>query len=199
MCCCSLILYHNNWKLPTDLMRWLLQFTRFKGLSFWLESGYSVAGCFFLNLIFLDFIMLTRLPSPCFYSSSCETSSLLITFPRSSISSAFSLPEGKMMSYFGIVPEGHLLDIPNAFLGVLYYTYWLALRPMFPVPLTTAISTLAMMSSVFLAYKLLVLQELCLLCLSTHLINLRLVLRAYADYSKSKEPTIKEPPKIKRI
>jgi len=128
------------------------------------------------------------------FSALCDIESI-----GASCSSAFSLPEGKMMSYFGIVPEGHLLDIPNAFLGVLYYTYWLALRPMFPVPLTTAISTLAMMSSVFLAYKLLVLQELCLLCLSTHLINLRLVLRAYVDYSKSKEPTIKEPPKIKRI
>ena len=112
------------------------------------------------------------------------------------------MPEGKLVSYFGIVAEGHLLDVPNAFIGLVYYTYWLALRPIFPAPLTAMVSTLAMMASFFLAYKLLVLHELCILCWSTHIINLRLLLRAYVtvgEGSKSKEPVIKEPPKIKRI
>lgn len=125
-----------------------------------------------------------------------------ITHLLCTISSAFALPEGKLVSYFGIVPEGHLLDVPNAFIGLVYYTYWLLLRPLFPAPLTAMVSTLAMMASLFLAYKLLILQELCLLCWSTHLINFRLLLRAYTklgEGSLSNEPAIKEPPKIKRI
>lgn len=32
-------------------------------------------------------------------------------------SNVFQLPEGRMLSYFGIVPEGSLLDVPNAALG----------------------------------------------------------------------------------
>uniref|UniRef100_A0A7S1BEW5 Uncharacterized protein n=1 Tax=Corethron hystrix TaxID=216773 RepID=A0A7S1BEW5_9STRA len=30
-----------------------------------------------------------------------------------SCSSTFNLPQGKLLSYFGIVPSGHLLDVPN--------------------------------------------------------------------------------------
>eukprot|EP00339_Tiarina_fusa_P008251 CAMPEP_0116998542 /NCGR_PEP_ID=MMETSP0472-20121206/1575_1 /TAXON_ID=693140 ORGANISM="Tiarina fusus, Strain LIS" /NCGR_SAMPLE_ID=MMETSP0472 /ASSEMBLY_ACC=CAM_ASM_000603 /LENGTH=90 /DNA_ID=CAMNT_0004697721 /DNA_START=39 /DNA_END=308 /DNA_ORIENTATION=+ len=41
-----------------------------------------------------------------------------------SCSAVFQLPEGRMLSYFGIVPDGHMLDVPNAVLGVLYYTIW---------------------------------------------------------------------------
>lgn len=114
------------------------------------------------------------------------------------------MPEGHLVSYLGIVEEGHWLDIPNPLIGLIYYTYWLVVRPMPLVPpvLTALISTLAMMASVFLAYKLLVLHELCVLCWSTHAINLRLIIRAYAqlgEKSVSTETVLKEPPKIKRI
>ena len=33
-------------------------------------------------------------------------------------SNVFQLPEGRMLSYFGIVPEGSILDVPNAALGM---------------------------------------------------------------------------------
>jgi len=133
------------------------------------------------------------------FSALCDIESI-----GASCSSAFSLPEGHIVSYIGIVEEGHWLDIPNPLIGLIYYTYWLVVRPMPPIPssLTAMISTLAMMASVFLAYKLLVLHELCLLCWSTHVINLRLIIRAYArlgEKPKSTEPVLKEPPKIKRI
>jgi uncharacterized membrane protein len=99
-----------------------------------------------------------------------------------------------MVSYFRIVPEGHWLDIPNPLIGLIYYTYWLLLMPVFPNELTVGISSLAMMSSIFLAYKLLILNELCLLCWSTHLINARLLWSAYSSLLKSKESG-----KVKRV
>jgi hypothetical protein len=37
-------------------------------------------------------------------------------------SNVFQLPEGRMLSYFGIVPEGSLLDVPNAALGAYLET-----------------------------------------------------------------------------
>jgi uncharacterized membrane protein len=89
-----------------------------------------------------------------------------------------------------------LLDVPNPVLGLIYYSYWLILRSAFPKEMTTLISTLAMMSSVFLAYKLLVLKELCLLCWTTHAINARLIWSAYSALgTKSSNETAK----VKRV
>jgi len=126
-----------------------------------------------------------------------------------SCSSAFAMPEGHIVSYLGIVAEGHLLDLPNPLIGLIYYAYWLVLRPLPLVPptVTVAISTLAMMASIFLAWRLLVLGELCVLCWSTHAINLRLVIDAYRrlllpkeeEQPPATEPALKGPPKIKRI
>ena len=36
-------------------------------------------------------------------------------------SNVFQLPEGRMLTFFGIVPEGSLLDVPNAALGTYLY------------------------------------------------------------------------------
>ena len=86
-------------------------------------------------------------------------------------SAVFALPEGRMVSYLGIVPKGSILDIPNGLLGVLFYAYRLFLADIFP-PLTQVATALSFMSSVFLAYKLFfVLGDLCVLCLSIHVIN----------------------------
>lgn len=97
-----------------------------------------------------------------------------------SCSSVFVLPEGRMLSYFGLVPHGSLLDVPNAVLGFLYYTYIL-LRPVLPYPLNSLGFTLfansaAMTSSVWLAYQLTQLRELCILCWTTHVLNFSLLL-----------------------
>jgi hypothetical protein len=109
------------------------------------------------------------------YRSLCDIEAL-----GASCSATFALPEGRMLSYFGLVKEGSPLDVPNALLGVLFYSYVLfsdnvgaALRP--PGGLTLFAASLAMSSSVFLAYKLMVLRKLCLLCLTTHVINLVLI------------------------
>ncbi len=82
-------------------------------------------------------------------------------------SKTFSLPEGKLLSYFGIVPSGHTLDLPNATLGSVFYAQLLLLRQ----PIRVFVCA-AMMTSIFLAYQLtFVLGDLCILCWSTHVIN----------------------------
>ena len=89
-----------------------------------------------------------------------------------SCSNVFSLPEGRMLSYFGIVPEHSIFDVPNAALGLIHYMYLLTLRPFLPPSLTYFMIVMAFASTVFLAYQLtFVLFELCILCWTTHVIN----------------------------
>jgi vitamin-K-epoxide reductase (warfarin-sensitive) len=89
-----------------------------------------------------------------------------------SCSNVFTLPEGRMLSYFGLVPEHSLLDLPNAALGTIHYLYLLLLSQYMPKPLTQFMIVMAFASTIFLAYQLtFVLFELCILCWSTHVIN----------------------------
>ena len=106
-----------------------------------------------------------------------------------------------MLSYFGLVEEGHVLDVPNAAIGLVYYTYWLLLMPSFPKMLTCGVSSLAMMASVFLACRLLILKELCILCWTTHVINARLLWSAVVGVTKDKSSSSSSsgPAKIKRV
>jgi hypothetical protein len=109
------------------------------------------------------------------YRSLCDIESL-----GASCSATFALPEGRMLSYFGLVPAESPLDVPNALLGALYYAYVLlyslnVTASVFPPALTFAASCMAMSSSLFLAYKLLVLKKLCLLCWTTHVLNFLLI------------------------
>lgn len=107
-----------------------------------------------------------------------------------------------MLSLFGIVPKGSVLDVPNAALGLVYYTLWLLVLPRLPRVLTLVVSSLALSSSVFLATQLLILNELCLLCWSTHVINTRLWFSAMAQmgYLGTNPNTIKgKEKKVKRV
>ena len=88
-----------------------------------------------------------------------------------SCSKVFTLPQGKLLSYFGIIPRGHVLDVPNAMLGVFFYAQQLLL-PVLPSTLNKLIVSAAFASTVFLAIQLtFVLGDLCILCWSTHIIN----------------------------
>ena len=109
------------------------------------------------------------------YKSLCDIEAL-----GASCSATFALPEGRMLSYFGLVAEKSPLDVANAVLGALYYTYVMLYSmqitsSIFPLGLTFFANTMAMASSVFLAYKLLVLKKLCLLCWTTHVLNFSLI------------------------
>ena len=109
------------------------------------------------------------------YKSLCDIEAL-----GASCSATFALPEGRMLSFLGLVPETSILDVPNAFLGALYYSYVILYSmeitsSVFPLRLTFFANCMAMASSVFLAYKLLVLKKLCLLCWTTHVLNFSLI------------------------
>jgi vitamin-K-epoxide reductase (warfarin-sensitive) len=87
-----------------------------------------------------------------------------------------------------------MFDLPNAALGVLYYSYIILFLQM-PIRQLGIIHKLmasaAMASSLFLAYQLtFVLRELCVLCWSTHVVNTilfyNIVLKEKASASKQK-------------
>lgn len=104
-------------------------------------------------------------------SSSFNSSDLVVPFIRHA-SQVFQLPQGRMLTYFGLVPEGSVLDVPNAVLGSIFYFYMLVFSSYAPREVTYFMTLAAFASSVFLAYQLtFVVKELCLLCWSTHVIN----------------------------
>ena len=83
-----------------------------------------------------------------------------------------------MLSYFSLVPKGSPLDVPNAVLGALYYTFVILYDvKALPLPLgvTFFATCMAMSSSIFLACKLIILKKLCLLCWTTHVLNFLLI------------------------
>ncbi len=118
---------------------------------------------------------------------------------RRQCSDVFQLPESRMLTYFGIVPHGSLLDVPNAALGLVYYTMWLLVIPKLPSKLVSFIATLALASSVWLAIRLVILSELCLLCWSTHVINVRLWWCAYSNLNLFGVTTTPKEKTIKRV
>jgi len=89
-----------------------------------------------------------------------------------SCSAVFALPEGHLLSYFGLVERHSHWDIPNALIGCFYYIYMLALSGMFPLLLTKTAASMAFLTTIFLAYQLtFTVQELCLVCWTTHVLN----------------------------
>lgn len=120
----------------------------------------------------------------------------LLLFPKNYYSSAvFTLPVGKMLSYLGLVEHDSLFDLPNAALGILYYS-WILLFIDMPIPVIQSIihpimASGAMASSLFLAYQLtFVLKELCVLCWTTHVINTILFYRLVIARPLRKRPSI---------
>lgn len=107
-----------------------------------------------------------------------------------SCSAVFALPEGKMLSFFGIVPHGHFLDLPNGFLGMLFYLYTFIRnivggKPfLFSSYVSLCITSCAFASSLFLGHKLYIIKELCVVCITTHVINTTLIFRAFREVLK---------------
>ena len=63
------------------------------------------------------------------YKAACDIESLGV-----SCSKVFKSKYGRMMSYFGVVPNGHALDQPNAVLGIAFYGIALLLPKMKFIP-----------------------------------------------------------------
>lgn len=107
-----------------------------------------------------------------------------------SCSKVFTLPIGHMVSYFRIVPKGHILDVPNAMIGAVFYTIQILIYLSLLIsnilhdgkkvnklialliiinPVTVSC---AMIASILLAFHLtFIVYDLCILCWSTHIIN----------------------------
>ena len=107
------------------------------------------------------------------YKAACDIESLGV-----SCSKVFKSKYGRMMSYFGVVPNGHALDQPNAVLGIAFYGIALLLPKMKFIP--KGVRTLGMWlascvscaSSAWLGYILVnVLHDICIVCVSTYVVN----------------------------
>ena len=104
-----------------------------------------------------------------------------------------------IISIFSQVPKGSVFDIPNGILGMLFYTYVL-LRcsnimkssSLFLLDrrINAVICSLALASSIFLARKLYMIKEICIVCLSTHVINTTIFLRAMREVLKKKKDKV---------
>lgn len=113
-----------------------------------------------------------------------------------SCSKVFNSKYGRMMSYFGIVPNGHTLDVPNAALGILFYSCVFILPYLKPIPkqakkvLLMLAATLSCATSAFLGYILVtVLKDLCLVCTSTYVVNFFIFVLAARDLCAGKDHT----------
>ena len=86
-----------------------------------------------------------------------------------------------MLSYFGIVPKGFVLDLPNAALGMVFYTAALVHDAVIGSLLGCgsraarwvmfAASLLSIGASTFLIYTLIAMNDFCVVCAATHVIN----------------------------
>ncbi len=86
-----------------------------------------------------------------------------------SCSKVFKSKYGKMLSLFGIIPKGHLLDQPNAALGIIFYGCAFILPFLRKIPrgvrvtLMLAASTLSCAVSCYLGYVLaVILKDFCI-------------------------------------
>jgi vitamin-K-epoxide reductase (warfarin-sensitive) len=132
-----------------------------------------------LYAVFVEYKMESK-PEEEVFTALCDIDAI-----GASCSTVFTLPVGRLLSYFGVVPHGHVLDIPNAALGVIYYTWHILLSDVSQL-LTSAMTILAFLSTVFLAYQLtFILHELCILCWSTHVINTWLMYKMVHSSNRS--------------
>ena len=145
-----------------------------------MQVGFTVVVIIVI-VTFVIIIIVIIVWSKCIFSTKSRFTMSIET--KMTFSSVFALPEGHLMSYFGLVSPGHWLDVPNALLGCLYYTYRIIFGAKYwdtrLIPFTQLIASCALATTIFLAYQLTLLQELCLLCWTTHLINVLLWIDAF--------------------
>ena len=89
---------------------------------------------------------------------------------QASCSKTLTSEEAYLLSFLGIIPkESRYLDLPNAALGVLYYTLLL----IFPrrTTLLRFASLGSIITSLVLVWILFLKSEVCLLCIFSHVVN----------------------------
>src|SRR4051812_26062649 len=98
----------------------------------------------------------------------------------------------KMIGLIFDLPENHPLNIPNTYLGVLFY-FAIILYPMrifrwvpFRKHLLLLASLLSIASSAYLLYVLYyILHDFCVVCVSTHIANTLIFFAAIAEFFSS--------------
>ena len=97
---------------------------------------------------------------------------------HASCTKVFKSEQGHMLSYFGLVPHGHALDVPNAIIGICFYLFALVLPWCVNVDaglrrgLMKLAAVAAAVSSAWLATVLhYVLHDFCVVCVSTYVVN----------------------------
>ena len=111
-----------------------------------------------------------------------------------SCSKVFESKYGKMLSLFGIVPNilPAIFDVPNAAIGVVFYVcaiilpYLKCLNKQSKATIMFAASTLSCCVCVYLACILaFVLQDFCIVCASTYVVNALVWVQSLRDYCNS--------------
>ena len=117
------------------------------------------------------------------YKAACDIEAIGV-----SCSKVFTSKYGRMMSYFGFVEEDSDLDQPNAVLGILFYGITFILPYLTFIPGTISklgmflASCISCASSAWLGYILVyVLEDICLVCVSTYIVNAIILVLAFSD------------------
>jgi len=106
-----------------------------------------------------------------------------------SCSKVFSSEQGKIWSYFGLIPKDSLLDVPNAVYGMAFYVLIIVLDQAFSksalaVKIMLLAAVFGCMLSLYLAYVLkFVLQDFCIVCVSSYLCNIVVLFGAISRYN----------------
>ncbi len=109
----------------------------------------------------------------------------------------FTSEYGRMMSKLGLIAKGSMFDVPNAAYGVVFYVcamvHWkLTFLPKTARSLLMLLaSVLSCASSVWLAYALYFeLQDACIVCISTYVVNIVIFLASVNSLFASMFPPV---------
>jgi len=107
-----------------------------------------------------------------------------------SCSKVFASAQGKILSYWGLVPKGSPLDLPNAVFGACFYIAILAMELVFnrsSVFGTTLMFFASLVGAVFSAYLAYILmfdlKDLCLICTATYICTATVLVATWRRHS----------------
>lgn len=118
-----------------------------------------------------------------FYQPSCSSS-----WTGGNCVTVFKSPYGHILSHWGLVEKGSVLDLSLAVSGLLLYScYFLAISVKVPFPLREeaflAVATAGGFFSIYLLYVIkVILQEFCIVCFSFHCCNFGMLALAILEY-----------------
>ncbi|EPT25133.1 vitamin k epoxide reductase family protein [Toxoplasma gondii ME49] len=109
-----------------------------------------------------------------------------------SCSKVLTSPQSRLLKYFGVAAPGSHFDFPNTYLGLVFYASMLT----FPLgrhscpSFYTLSAAASMATSIYLAYVLYaVLEDFCVVCVSSYVLNLILFGAALFSQAESRKAT----------